>query len=233
MKVGAIIPCRLSSSRLPKKVLMPIAEKPTLQHIIDRLALVEHLDEIIIATSIGKSDDPIEIYAKAHHIKLYRGDLENVAERFLQAALLYKLDYAIRINGDNVLIDCITIDKMISQLDLFHIDFITNVPKRTFPFGMSVEIVKVSFFQKIFSELSKLQKHREHITLYLYDNEIKYRNRFKYIENTDLPKAQGIQLALDTKEDLELITYIINGLENYPNYNLEDIVNKYYEYMDR
>lgn len=234
MRIGAIVLCRASSRRLPGKVLMPLEGKPVLLHIIERLGMVNGLDEIIIATSGEPSDDGIADFAKAQECRLYRGDLDNVAKRFLSCAQENELDYAIRINGDNVFVDCQLVEQMIAITRRGQKDFITNVPGRTFPFGMSVEIVSVSFFAHIFAGLAESADYREHVTLFLYDNESKFASRFHYQKNSELPEAQGIKLALDTQEDLELVTFIMKKLGKLRStYTLKDVVSQYYEYLER
>ena len=103
-------------------------------------------------------------YCIKNQIKYFRGDLENVAERFLHAGLKFDYDYAIRVNGDNLFLDHKLISEMISILDLNHYDLVSNVKDRTFPKGISVEIVNMKFYKKLFDKFNQ-SKYQEHVTI--------------------------------------------------------------------
>ena len=217
MKIGVVILSRFSSNRLPGKALMEIGGKPILQYIIERISQVVDTEKIVIATSVENSDDKIEQFAQKTGINCFRGSLDNVAERFFEAGKNKKWDYIVRINGDNIFLDMITIAKTGKY------DFITNVKDRTFPKGMSIEILKLSYFESLLLQINKEEKYKEHVTLYAYDYPSD--NNFYYM-NSLLPEASGIQMALDTKEDFERTEQIIqlfNG--DHFNYNLYEIYN--------
>lgn len=221
MKVGAVVICRYNSSRLPGKILREINGKPLLQYIIERLALVKGLDDLVIATSEESTDDPIAEYCAQHGLKCFRGSLNNVAERFLHCAEAYHFDYAIRINGDNLFADARVITEMIEVARKGDYDLVTNVKNRTFPKGMSVEIVKTSFYRAVFSTLNTAY-YQEHVTIYFYENEDS--GHFYYHYNTSLPEASGVQLAIDTEEDYRLAEQILKGFEkDHTAYGFEDV----------
>jgi len=215
MKIGAIIICRYNSSRLPGKILKKINGKSILSHIIQRLQSLEDL-QIIVATSIESTDQPIVEYCLENDLDYYRGSLYNVAERFKKAASTFDLDYAIRVNGDNLFIDLQAMKTMIEIAKTGEYDFISNVKNRTFPAGMSIEIVKHTFYERIFQNLDT-DYYKEHVTIYLYENENCGEFYFHY--NTKCPAAQGLKIAIDTKEDfqnaVEIVSKLKNGLEDY------------------
>lgn len=221
MKIGAIILSRFSSSRLPGKALMKINDKPVLKYIIERLLCVFDESEIIIATSRLKSDNVIAEFAKSHNIHCFRGSLENVADRFLKAAQSLSLDYAVRINGDNIFTDVNILQQMVSLSEEENYSFISNVKNRTFPKGMSIEIVKVSHYQTLMAKINISIQYKEHVTLYLYDHILE---AYHFIYNKSYPEFSGIQMALDTKEDFERTENII-GYFNKPHweYNMKEI----------
>ena len=101
-------------------------------------------------------------YCIKNQIKYFRGNLENVAERFLHAGLKFDYDYAIRVNGDNLFLDHKLISEMISMLDLNHYDLVSNVKDRTFPKGISVEIVNINFYKKLFSKFNNPNIRNSH-----------------------------------------------------------------------
>lgn len=223
-KFGAIILSRYNSSRLPGKALMQIQGKEILQIIIERLAVVVPLENIVIATSLERTDDPIAEFASKRGYNCFRGSLQNVAERFFEAANQYNFEYAARINGDNVFVDTEVLAAMINQT-AFDYDFITNVHKRTYPKGMSIEIVKLSSYKKCLAAISADERYYEHVTSYWYES-LPERVYFQY--NVDFPEAGGLQFALDTKEDFENITKAFDSFsEPHINYNLGRIFSIY------
>jgi spore coat polysaccharide biosynthesis protein SpsF len=187
MKVGAIILSRYNSSRLHGKVLHKIHGTPLVHHIVNRLSQYFPLNNIVLATSNEPSDDPIAEYARQNEIQLFRGSLNNVAHRFAEAAMSIEADAAIRINGDNLFIDLESLDEMIRIYDGGEYDFVSNVPQRTFPFGMSIEIVNVDFYYKVLPKMTT-RSWQEHVTLYLYENET---GRQFHYRNSKCPSMQG------------------------------------------
>ena len=221
MKIGAIILCRYNSSRLPGKILEEVKERSILENITLRLEQVKNLDKIVVATSEEASDDVINDLCKAERISCHRGDLNNVAERFLSAAQEFQLDYAIRINGDNIFIANTIMEKMINIAKEQNLDFVSNVPGRSFPYGMSIEILKTSYYAELIKGFSK-SEHFEHVTKYIYDNDTEMGQYF--VTNEDFPELKMQQLAVDTPEDLNRAKFIAGHLENFPtSYTLCDI----------
>lgn len=221
-KIGVIILVRYNSTRLPGKALKTINGKPILSYIIERLLQVFDEDSIVIATSNEITDDPIIEFSKSKKLKYYRGSLHNVAERFFNAAIENDFEYAIRINGDNIFVD-INLLRQMKELALQNkYNFISNVKGRTFPKGMSIEIVRLKYFEKWINAISESDKYQEHVTLYLYEKVIE--DKHLYITNENFEEASGIQLALDTQEDFLRTSNIINKFEKpHWDYNLKEI----------
>ena len=221
MKAGIIILCRYSSSRLPGKIMKEIEGKPILQYITESSQCISTASEVIIATSTDPSDDPIAAYCQVHNLSCYRGSLEDVLERFVQAALHFRLDYAVRINGDNLFLDHRLADEMINLALSHPFDLVTNVPGRTFPTGMSIEVLSVPFLASQNKNITSAY-YREHVTLYFYENAENF--RIFVVENTQCPEAKGMQLAIDTQKDFELAKYIITQMDKpHHHYGLPDI----------
>ncbi|MEL6864693.1 MAG: NTP transferase domain-containing protein [Bacteroidota bacterium] len=211
MNIGIIILCRYNSSRLPGKILLEIEGKSILQHIYDRLLKTCPADQIVVATSDLDSDQAIVDYCQAHQIQCFRGSLEDVAGRFLAAAQQYGFDYATRINGDNLFIDLDAMQNMHQIAANGNYDFISNVKGRTFPFGMSIEIVKTSFYTQLYQQL-KDPRYREHVTLYLYEHP--EAGRIYYHYNESCPEAKGLQMAIDEAKDFEQAREIMRVLKH-------------------
>ena len=210
MKVGIIILCRYNSTRLPGKILREINGSTILELIVEKIKRVAPNYPIVVATSISKSDDPIFEHCHKLRVPCFRGELDDVADRFLKCSEFYSWDYAVRINGDNLFVDSETLLEMlaISKLNIF--DLVTNVPGRTFPFGMSIEIIKTSFFREFINEMQDA-KYREHVTLYFYDNP-QLGNTYTHV-NEKYPQAAGLNFAIDTENDFEKASKIAKYFE--------------------
>ena len=110
--IGIIIQARMSSSRLPNKVLKPIEGRPMLAYLIERVKKKKNTDKIILATSVDPSDGPIEEFCQELSIECYRGKLDDVLDRYYQAALKYQLDTIVRVTGDCPIIDPLIVDEI-------------------------------------------------------------------------------------------------------------------------
>jgi spore coat polysaccharide biosynthesis protein SpsF len=221
VKLGIVILSRYNSSRLPGKALMQLNNKPTLAYIIERLNRVVPQTDIVLATSEEASDDPIAEFAAQNNINCFRGSLDNVADRFYKAALTQGWDYAVRINGDNIFVDTDVLTGMINIVQTGDYDFVSNVKGRTFPKGMSVEIISLKYYASLLPQINASAAYREHVTLCIYDQDPE---RHFYYLNTTLPEASGIQMALDTSEDMERTKKIISCFtQEHWRYNMKEI----------
>ncbi|MCG3674640.1 N-acetylneuraminate synthase family protein [Aliarcobacter butzleri] len=221
MKVGIILLCRYNSSRLSGKILKQINGRSVLGHILDRLNFLSHNNQIIVATSDEKSDDDIEEFCRYSNVDCYRGSLDNVADRFLSCAKYYRLDYAIRINGDNIFTPWDVLTPMIAIAKTNNYQFVTNVVGRTFPKGMSIEIVNTKFYADNIDKFSSEDK--EHVTLWFYKNSDVCK-KYEYL-NDIIEEAKGLDLALDTQEDFENTKYIMSQMNRYPaTYSFKEII---------
>jgi len=221
MRIGFVIICRYNSNRLPGKILKEINGKPIIQYIIERLQKITSSEKIVVATSENESDDPIINYCKENSINYFRGSLNNVAERFLLCSEAFSFDYSVRINGDNIFIDINSFKEMIEITMMNKYKFISNVKNRTFPKGMSIEIVKTEYYREMYN-VFETKDHYEHVTLFLYSQDNK--EEHFYFFNKICPEASGIQLAIDDLDDFKLAEKIIGSFKmNHTNYNLAEI----------
>ena len=217
----AIIQARMSSQRLPHKVLHKISNKPMLQYLLERIDHCDRLDGLVVATSTDTSDDVIEEYCAKNGIECHRGALNDVAGRFNQVLNIYRYYGFVRVNGDSPLLDQRLIDKGISLFLREDFDVVTNVFPRSYPKGQSVEVLKTSTFQKAYQSMREADD-LEHVTQFFYKHEDNFR-----IHNFSLTaNLNNIQLSVDTKEDLDLFNGIISSFTRpHWEYTLEDILN--------
>ncbi len=205
MKIIAIIQARMSSSRLPKKVLLPILGKSVLEHIIFRVNLSKRINNIVVATSDDKSDNLIVNLCTSLGVDYYRGSLNDVLDRFYKAALKFNADAVLRITGDCPVIDYEIIDKVI--LDFCNNNFDLYGLGGEFPDGLDCTIIKFSALKEAW-EKSKLNSEREHVCPYIEkrpaDFKIGSYNKFKNLSH--------LRWTLDEEKDYQLIKKIYKKL---------------------
>lgn len=223
--LGVIVLARFNSFRLPGKALIKIEGKELLGHVIDRLATVFDLGQIVVATSNERTDDPIAEYVANRGCALFRGSLEKVGERFYGAAVQYKFKYAVRINGDNVFVDPYMVKIMATEAVKSGVDFLSNVRNRTYPKGMSVEIVKLEYYRRHLQLISLDSYYNEHVMAYFY--EVPSDNHL-YVFNTELPEAVGINLSLDDSDDLNRTSWMMKRLDTA--LDMQSTVKTYIDY---
>ena len=211
-RVGVVILSRLSSKRLPGKALLQINQKPILQYIIERLQNFIDKDSIILATSTESSDNKICEFAKVNGINFYRGSLENVAERFMEASISRGFDYAIRITGDSIFIDGNIYKTMINKVRLVDYDMISNRKHQTYPIGQTFEVINMESYKNYYKKFSSPEDF-EHVTHYLYNYEKKDKINIYHHINPD-GVFRNVSLAIDTINDFKMAKKVINELDN-------------------
>lgn len=224
MNVGLIVQARMSSQRLPGKVLYPVAGKPMLQYLLERLGRCQGVDNIVVATSVDQSDTPIAEFCQQHGLACHRGSLLNVAGRFKEVLETFQFDSFVRVNGDSPLLDYRLIE---FALDIFcqnDFDLVTNVLPRTFPKGQSVEVVRGTTFKSAYA-LMQADEELEHVTQYFYKN----RANFKIFNFTSPQPYADVQLSVDSPQDMETFAAMVAAM-NRPHweYSLEDILQLYW-----
>ena len=160
-------------------------------------------------TSTDYTDNEIEKYCVKNKINFFRGSLKNVYKRFYDALALNKSEAFIRITGDSILVDKKIINKIIKIFKSKKYDIVTNTFLKTYPIGLSVEMIKSSVFTKNFKNIKK-KYHKEHIFSYYYEN----KKHFKIYNLKNYKKYKTNSYAIDTKMDLMKIKRLINEKKN-------------------
>ena len=209
MRIGAIAHARMSSTRLPGKVLRPLGGRPALAVLLERLAGAEAIDVVAVATSDEPQDDPIEEFCEREGARCYRGSLHDVAQRMLRAAEGFDLEGFVRVNGDSPLIDPKLVDRAARMLREGDADLVTNVFPRSFPVGQSVEAIRVAAMRTAVAEMSD-PPHREHMTQWFYAHPDRFR-----IENfsSDDGDFSEMVLALDTVDDAVAMEAVVRKMD--------------------
>lgn len=205
----AILQARFSSSRLPGKVLLPILGRPMLALQIERLRRSARIDRLILATSLDKSDDGVEAFAKAEGVECFRGNLDDVLDRFYQAARPHKPDHVVRLTGDSPLADAALIDDIIREHLEQGNDYTTNAVEPTYPDGLDAEVFKFSCLEEAWRE-AKLPSQREHVTPFINRQPDRYRIAHYKRE----PDLSALRWTVDEPADYELVKIIYGEL--YP-----------------
>jgi spore coat polysaccharide biosynthesis protein SpsF len=222
MKIVGIIEARMSSSRLPGKVLMPILGKPMIEHMVERLGRARTLDGIVIATTDRPADDPIAELAGRVGIGLFRGSEDDVLDRVLCAARAHGADVIVETTGDCPLHDPAIVDKVVADFRLGGADFVTNILEYTTPRGTDVRVFTTDSLDEI-NRTSTDPADHEHVSLHYWEHPEKYRLRNV---RTELPAyVADLRLTVDTSEDLQLVRAIYGALyPTNPEFTLSDVI---------
>lgn len=207
--ISCIITSRLSSRRLPEKALRLLQGKPMLGHVCDRIGQCNNVDRIIVATSIEKEDDAIEGYCFSNGISVFRGSLNDVSARLRDCLNVNPVDAFVRISGDSPLIDPNLVDKLISYYYKKDSDLVTNVLKRSYPKGQSVEVIKSSIYLKAQKRFVTAYD-KEHVTPFFYANS----DKFKIHNIVTCPDYSDVQMSVDNKIDFLNIDAALGELGN-------------------
>jgi spore coat polysaccharide biosynthesis protein SpsF len=210
-EIVAILQARMSSTRLPGKVLLDLGGRPVLSRMVERVRQSKLITRVVVATTIDPSDEPIVQLCHDEKIDVFRGSLPDVLDRYYQAATLYHADIVVRLTGDCPLIDAQLIDQTIQALIDQKADFSCNrLPPpfhRTYPIGLDVEVCTMAALT--FAWHVADEKHdREHVLPYLYEVE----GRFKVVQLDHTEDLGSLRWTLDTPEDYALLQQVIQRL---------------------
>ena len=211
--IGCILQARMSSTRLPGKVMMKIdSENTMLDCVINQLKNSKQTKNLVVATTEQKEDDVIVELVKRREIKYFRGSKKDVLDRYYQCAKKFDFSEIVRITADNPLIDYEIVDKVVEHFKLKNYDYITiDQPQistfhQTYPWGYNVEVFTFSALENAWKN-AKLASEREHVTPYFYKNNEIFKQTS--IENSE--DLSRFNCTVNTKYDLELIKKIYSN----------------------
>ncbi len=225
VNVVAIIQGRMSSSRLPGKILLDIGGRPMLTRVLLRARRAQLVDQVVVATTTDPSDDPVAEFCKKRGYPCYRGNLFDVLDRYYQAAKLFKADVIVRLTADCPVIDPGEIDRTIKAFFDSGADFAANrLPPpftRTTPIGLDTEVCSFNALKRAWNE-AEAKFEREHVMPYLYDEP----GRFKIVLVDHDPDYGHFRWTVDTPADLALLREIYASFNNSDDFTLEDLLEK-------
>lgn len=207
----AILQARMSSSRLPGKVLMPLAGAPMIVRQIERVARARRIDRLVVATSLNPGDDAIEKVVRREGIAVHRGPLDDVLARFIGAMdAASPVDHVVRLTADCPLADWTVIDETIETLLETGADYASNTPPhRTFPKGLDVEVMTAETLRRAAAAASTPEEH-EHVTWGIWNRPDRYRLAFH-----SQPVDEGeVRWTVDRPDDYAFMAAVYDAL--YP-----------------
>ncbi|GAB4459834.1 MAG: glycosyltransferase family protein [Anaerolineales bacterium] len=238
--VIAIIQGRMSSSRLPGKILADIAGQPMLQRVFVRTSRAVTVSRTIFATTTDPSDDPVAEYCDWSGIPFTRGSLYDVLDRYYQTAKQAKAEVVVRITADCPVIDPALIDDVVNTVisEQSSVDFAANrLPppwRRTYPIGLDTEVCTFAALERAWKD-AKEPHHREHVMPYLYEGvELSIVNRqrsegisprgFRVALLHHLTDFGGYRWTVDTPEDLEFIRQVYARFDGRDDFSWKDVL---------
>lgn len=219
MGVLTIVQARTSSRRLPCKVLQPILGRPMLLRQLERLRRCRKVDRLLVATSDDTSDQPIAEFCAAESVICYRGSLDDVLDRYYQAAKVFQPSHVVRLTGDCPLADPELIDRTIE----FHLqggyDFVSNAIEPTFPDGLDAAVFRFQVLEQAWRE-AQLPSEREHLTLFMRHHP----ERYKIGAYKGYPDRSYMRWTVDEPADLAFVSAIYERLyPGKPDFSSDDI----------
>jgi spore coat polysaccharide biosynthesis protein SpsF len=211
MRRVLIVQARMTSTRLPGKVLAEVAGKPMLAQQLQRLKQCSAVDEIVIATTTNQTDQPIVELARQEGVGWFCGSEHDVLSRFVGAARQSRADVVVRVTADCPLIDPQVTAKVINDLThhMVDCDYASNVLERTYPRGLDVEAFFGDTLLRI-DRLAQSQAAREHVTIVLRAERPAL---FLCRSVVDLHNNADLRWTVDTELDLRLIRFLYEKLD--------------------
>ncbi len=205
----AVLQARMSSTRLPGKVLKPLLGRPMLARQIERVKRSALIDRLLVATSAAAEDAGIERLCAELRVDCYRGSLDDVLDRFYRAAQPCNPAYVVRLTGDCPLADPELIDAVIRFCVDGDYDYASNALQPTFPDGLDTEVLRFACLAEAWRE-ARLPSQREHVTPFIYSQPRRFRIG-SYVNAVDY---SHLRWSVDEPEDFALIERIYQAL--YP-----------------
>ena len=210
-KTVAIVQARMGSSRFPGKMLAKLGSCTIIEWVLSRVKRANLLDEVLLATSNLPRDDILAKIANQCNVSVYRGSESDVLKRFTNAAIKYQAETVIRVCADNPFIDPDEINRLVSFFESNDCDYACNHQNHldsNYADGFGAEIFSFSLLKKI-NMLAKDSRHREHITLYLWDNNNSYK-----MMSVPAPKDlcyPYLRFDIDTPEDRDKMALLVKN----------------------
>lgn len=211
MKIIGTIEARMGSSRLPGKTLMEVGEgKPLLEVVVNRFRMSRGIDDVYVATTSEKGDDPIAQWCDKNEVSYHRGSEVDVLERVTETALKAGADAIVQMGADSAYLDYELVDRLVQVYKHGAYDYVCNDMELTYPLGIYAHVVKVARLVEL-NRRSDLSEHdREDVVRYIFEHPEEY-----MIKNIVAPPElsfPGLRFTIDYPEDMQLARQIIQRL---------------------
>lgn len=212
-KVVLIVQARMGSSRLPGKMMLEIAGRPAIGHVLARVGLAQRIDDVWLACSDVTSDDPLAAYGQSLGVSIFRGDENDVLSRFVAVAEKTEADVLVRITGDCPMADPVIIDKVVDTFLAENVDFVSNTLTRSYPDGLDVEVFSRAALDRTAGEVTD-PFLRAHVTPYIHGR-LKDRlpwgafTQAQFVNDADF---SHLRWTLDEQDDLAFFQSLLERL---------------------
>jgi len=207
----ATIEARMTSSRLPGKIMLPLCGKPLLERLVERARQSRWLDDVVVATTTNPADDAVEQWARKAGVSIFRGSEEDVLLRVLEAAKAFRADVIVELTGDCPLLDPAIIDQLMDIYVSSDYDYVSNVLERTYPRGLDTQVFSTAVLTQV-DKITRDPADRENVSLYIYEHPERYK-----LSGLKAPAelyGPNIRICVDRPEDYTVVKRIYGAL--YP-----------------
>ena len=212
MKTICITQARTGSSRFPSKILKRINDLSLLEIHLKRIKKSKQIDKLIVATTDNVRDDVIVQIAQNENIEFYKGNEDDVLDRYYNAAKKHDPELVVRLTSDCTLIDPLLIDNLILAAKEKNVDYYSNTLLEQFPDGQDIEIIKFSALEYAWKN-AILKSEREHVTPFIKNNSsFKGKNLFKAENHNSEYNFSKTRMVVDYPQDYEVIKILIKNL---------------------
>lgn len=203
-----IVQSRMTSTRLPGKILMDLDGRPLLARQLARLKLCRTADELVVACTENSADDPIAALAGAEGTRIFRGSEIDVLSRYLGAAREAKADVVVRVTSDCPLICPEVCDRVVEALSASGADYASNTINRTYPRGLDTEAFTFTALERAARESTSVLA-REHVTWRIHTED---RDSYRLRSVEDEKDHSGLRWTVDEPSDLKAVRLLWTGL---------------------
>jgi len=218
MEIVAIVQARMNSTRLPGKVLLDIEGMPLIQRVVDKVSCSK-VDKVVVATTENTNDDKLVEWCESNSISFFRGNEDNVLERFYECAKFFNADVIVRVTSDDPFKDPIVINRAIDTLFDGKYDYVSNTIHPTFPEGVDIEVFTIDALKKCFNN-AILDSEKEHVTPYIWKNN----NDFSLYNFTYEENLSSLRWTIDYKEDLDFSRAVYKQLKHKKCFSMKDVL---------
>ena len=219
MRTVAIIQARMTSTRLPGKIMADVGGQPLLRHVVARARRAQRLDVVAVATTTNQLDDDVERFCRAEGIRYFRGSELDVLDRYYRAAEHFGAEAVVRLTSDCPLLDPLVIDQVMEVFAAGDYDYVSNTLEPTFPDGLDTEVFWREALARAWRE-TRLPSEREHVTPYVW----KHPALFRLGNVRHDPPLGDLRWTVDEPQDLDFVRAIYQHLGPEPSFGMREVL---------